>query len=749
MILRGMNLIFTMGKQGNTSARKKKCKNFCALYIVSMDEVIMIHRMNSIDLYRMEEHGMNIIANGVWKIRLGEPEKLTPMTFKEEGTLLEVLDQLPCQDESPLKIEDIRFKTTARGCVIELPLQATEKIYGFGLQLKGVNHTGKKKQLRVNSDPVYDTGDSHAPVPFYVSTGGYGILVDTARYVTFYCGGSRKVVQREFDRYGRKKEIADDTFDLYRVQKLKEDANVVIEIPHAQGADIYVFSGPDMQTAVQRYNLFSGGGCMPPYWGLGIWYRIYGKSDRALAMKIAEGMREARIPCDVFGLEPGWQTRSYSCSYRWDDERFPNHPEILERLSGMGYKINLWEHAFVHPSASIYNDLKAYSGDYEVWGGLVPDFSLEKARGIFAKYHGEELVDKGITSFKLDECDSSDYNPANWSFPNCSEFPSGLDGEQMHSLFGILYQKTVQSVFEERNQRTYCSVRSSYAFAAPMPFVLYSDLYDHRDFVRGVVNMGFSGLLWSPEVRQCASVEDLVRRLQSVVFSPQALVNAWTFPNPPWLQFDREKNRAGELLENYEEVRDLCRKIFEVRMQLIPYLYSSFARYAFEGIPPFRALVMDYPEDENTYDIDDEYMMGEALLVAPVFAGQSGRSVYLPEGNWYCFWTGKKYEGKQTVSMETELDTIPVFVKEGTLLPLAKPVEYITPETCFEVAVRCYGENCRSAALFEDDGQTYDFKKGRYNLVHLEWSQDGKHKATRKGNYPGEKYRVTGWESYK
>ncbi len=123
-----------------------------------------------------------------------------------------------------------------------------------------------------------------------------------------------------------------------------------------------------------------------------------------------------------------------------------------------------------------------------------------KPREIFGNYHGRTLVDIGISGFKLDECDSSDYT-GGWSFPDFSRFPSGVDGEQMHAVFGLRYQNAVWQEFKKRGRPTYNLVRSSGALASPYPFVLYSDLYEHRDFIRALVNSGFSGLLWCPEVR--------------------------------------------------------------------------------------------------------------------------------------------------------------------------------------------------------------------------------------------------------
>lgn len=687
---------------------------------------------------------MELINEGIWKHTFGETEEFTPIKMRRYNIRTTELCKLKFEEEVPLKEEVFSFKINKRGCIIELPLDPSEKIYGFGLQLKSFNQTGKKKQLRTNADPVGDNGDSHAPVPFYVSTKGYGILIDTLRYITYYCGSSVKLKEKDKAIEERKAEVADTTEELYGTKAFNELRTMVIEIPIAKGADIYVFGGPDMKSAVQRYNLFSGGGCIPALWGLGVWYRAYGKANQEEAVNIAEGLRKAHIPCDVFGLEPGWQSHAYSCSYKWDEERFSTPDKTVEKLKNMNFNINLWEHVFVHPTSEIYEKLKKYSGDYEVWGGLVPDLSLKEAESTFADYHKKEFVDKGIAGFKLDECDSSDYT-GGWSFPNCSEFPSGMDGEQMHSMLGKLYQETVFSAFKKNNRRTYSEVRASHALAAPLPFVLYSDLYVHKDFIRGVVNAGFSGLLWSPEVRHAVSIEDLIRRLQSVVFSPQALVNAWYISSPPWLQFNRQKNLAGEFLDNYEEVQELCRKIFEHRMRLVPYLYSAFAKYYFEGIPPFRALVMDYPEDENTYNVDSQYMMGDSMLVVPLTAEENSRKVYLPAGNWYSFWTNEKYAGSREIEITVPLETIPVFIKEGCMIPVAEPVEFITKDICFEVKIKGYGEDLKTLKLYEDDGQTFNFEKGEYNIIEIKYNNNNIN-VKKSGSYQGVRYKITEFE---
>lgn len=503
---------------------------------------------------------------------------------------------------------------------------------------------------------------------------------------------------------------------IYALKRAKEERKIIIDIPAAEGVELYLFEG-NIPEVVQRYNLFSGGGCVPPMWGLGMWYRIYGGSDEKALEKLAEQFREEKLPMDVLGLEPGWHSHSYSCTYKWS-YLFPHPEEMIEKMSQQGYKLNLWEHLYVYPKAPFYKELVPYSGDYEVWNGLVPDFATKGASELFENYHRDTFVKKGIAGFKLDECDNSDYNPSNWAFPDSTEFPSGMDGEQMHQAIGTLYQNLIYRIYRKENRRTYSQVRSSGALAAPLPFVLYSDLYDHKQFIRGVVNSGFSGLLWCPEVRDCANGDDLLRRLQTVVFSSHSLINSWRIPSPPWKQTDIEKNLAGEPMDIADYYTAECRKLFELRMSLLPYLYSAFVEYSHNGKPPIRALVMDYPEDMAARMVDDEYLFGESMLVCPLtYEEGTSRKVYLPQGRWYNFFTGTAVEGGRTMETEAAYNEIPVFVKDGAIIPLAKPVMHVDKDTVFEMTVKIFGEADGRFVLYEDDFATFDFEEKQKRII--------------------------------
>ena len=681
-----------------------------------------------------------LIHPGVWQFRFGAPEKITPVSTRRYPPAAAALAALPAAPDCPVTVSG---SGSGRGFLVRIPLGPNEIVYGLGLQLQSTIQRGLKKKLRVNADPRMDSGDSHAPVPFYVTTAGYGVLVDTARYSTFYGGHKqRKGTRPVAGGAAAATAIGQDFLPAaYRRYPFNEATEVLFEVPEAEGVDVYVFGGPGMREAVQRYNLFSGGGPLPPRWGLGMWYRVKSDYSQDDTLQLAREFRDRRIPCDVIGLEPGWQTHAYSCTYVWSG-KFPDPARLVKDLDAQSYRLNLWEHAFTHPDSPIHQALLPRSGDYEVWGGVVPDFLDPEARRIFAEYHEKAHIARGVSGYKLDECDNSDFT-GNWSWPEIAAFPSGSDGEQMHCLFGLRYQDALLSAFEKRKQRTYGLVRSSGALAAPYPFVLYSDLYDHRDFIRGVVNMGFSGLLWTPELRNASNTEDLIRRLQSVVLSPMALINGWYIKNPPWKQVERNANNADKLAPDWESVEAKCRAVMELRMRLIPYLHAAFVRYRREGLPPFRALVMDYPGDPATWAIEDQYFAGESLLVAPVVAGQAARSVYLPAGDWFDFWTGQRYAGKQRMRVQAPIEQIPIFVKSGAILPLAEPTLHTRDAASFRLHAQVYGDRALPAVLYEDSGEW----NPSLAEVTLAWDPARQSVALhRSGSGAGPRYEVATWK---
>lgn len=662
------------------------------------------------------------VEPGVWKGVVGTPEEysllgVAGVTSQKEGfaRLPEVtLPQLA--NEIVGSIQD--GKTSLR-----IPLQRKEQLYGFGLNFQTVHQRGKILNLHVDHYGGRDNGRTHAPVPFYISSSGYGVLINSARYLTVYAGsGARKDSPNA--------PVAKDrNLDKTWTSAPYSDA-VSILVP-APGAEIYLFAGPTPMDVVRRYNLLCGGGTLPPRWGLGFTQRtkkLYTAED---VKNEADEFEQRGFPLDFIGLEPGWQSKAYPCTFEWDATRYPDPAGFVKDMLAKGVRINLWTNPYVSPDSKIYKEMYPVSGSHTVWCGIVPDLAGEKARKIWMDKLEQEHVNIGVSGYKVDEVDGYD----RYLWPDVATFPSGIAAEQMRQTYGLWVQRTTAELYKKRNQRTFGLVRASNAGAASFPYVIYNDYYSHQDFITALINSGFSGVLWTPEVRSSSSSEDWLRRFQSVVFSPMAMINAWASGTKPW---------------TFPEVENQIKEYAMLRMQMMPYWYSEFARYHFDGIPPFRAMNLEpgfIPEqgttaklsdanlEENPYleavskEIKDQYMAGEYLLVAPMFKGQKERTVVLPKGDWYDFYTGKYVGNGEKITVTPGLDRIPVYVKDGAILPFME-ARLHAPKAGEKVnlEIRHYGKADGSYRLYDDDGETFDYEKGAYSWRDITVTRDKKGK---------------------
>jgi len=692
------------------------------------------------------------ILPGVWKFHFGQTEKFTPVFFRESSPRAEGFKNLPVPPVPPLDFEKVRCRVTASRTTVYVPCdEPGEQIYGFGLDPGAYAQKGLDKNLTVCSTVIGKTGASHGPVPFYVSTKGYGIYVDTARVPVVHVARLTPVAEAGAgERQANLPKISES--ELYAAEVAHGKSEVIFELPgDSTGVDVYLFGGPTLREAVQRYNLFGGGGAVPPLWGLGLKYRTFTRADQDNVLRSAKALRDLKIPCDMIGLEPGWQSQSYSCSFTWSPERFPEHEKMIRELQRSGFKVNLWEHAYVHPRSPMFAALKAHAGDFLVWGGLVLDFPDADASRIFSDFHDRELVSEGVMGFKGDECDRQPFSDATpFNFPYSSIFSSGIDGDQLSQLYGYLYQRALYEPFKRHNLRTWGDVRATSALASPLPFNLYSDAYTFDEYLRQLANASFTGLLWSPEVRQAGTLGELLNRTALSAFASQMCLDMWFMPNPVWEQYNREKNEKHDFLPEAEQkfVADRLRAIINRRYSFLPYLYSSFQKYHTEGLPPVRSLLLDFPGDSKLREVDDEFMFGESLLVAPFLGDATNRSVILPRDvNWCELKTGEWHPGGSVVSANGVAGEIPLFVKENTLLPIAEPVPCVATNTVFKITVKVFGKTPKPFTLFEDDGITFDFEKGNMNRLVLRWNGVEKGSVERTGSFPMRRYEIVSWES--
>ncbi|MDE6067081.1 MAG: DUF5110 domain-containing protein [Duncaniella sp.] len=649
------------------------------------------------------------VEPGIWKGIVGTPEDYNLLSVagckpSEQGFTR--LPQVALPSLASQITADIRDGKTN----ISIPLVKNEQIYGFGLNFQTVHQRGKILNLHVDHYGGKDTGRNHAPVPFYISSDGYGVFINSARYITVYAGsGARKDSPNAPEAKDR------NTDKTWSSRPYSDAVTMVVPAP---GAEIYLIGGPTPMDVVRRYNLLCGGGTLPPRWGLGFTQRTQRLYDAARVEKEADEFERMGYPLDFIGLEPGWQSKAYPCTFEWDNGRFSDPAAFVKRMLDKRVRINLWTNPYVSPASGIYEAMYPLSGSHTVWCGIVPDLAMPEARRLWKDKLEKEHVSLGVSGYKIDEVDGNDF----YLWPDAAEFPSGVTAEQMRQTYGLWVQKTTDDIYRKNNTRTFGLVRASNAGASAMPYVLYNDYYNHKDFITALINSGFCGVLWTPEVRSSKSAEDWLRRFQSVVFSPMAMINAWSSGTKPW---------------SFPEVADQVKEYALLRMQMMPYWYSEFARYHFDGIPPFRAMNLEpgfsldsavrtelrnSNLDDNPYleavtkEIKDQYMAGEYLLVAPMFEGETSRKVILPKGDWYDFYTGDFVGNGSTIEVTPGLDKIPVFVKDGAIIPMMEArLHAPAPGEKVDLEIRHYGKADGNYRLYDDDGVSFDYEKGDYS----------------------------------
>jgi alpha-glucosidase (family GH31 glycosyl hydrolase) len=653
------------------------------------------------------------VGPGVWRTTIGTPDSLTLLGAAGAQPKLDGLRAMP-KAAFPVGRGEIEARVTKGKVSLRFPLALDEDVYGLGVDFRAMRRTGSAFQLHVDHWGGR-TGRTHAPVPLYVSTKGYGVFINSARYVNFNVGTSVRLAAKQ------KPPVIDRTTAGPKWSSMPRSDSVEALVP-APGAEVLVFGGPTPLDALRRYNLWSGGGALPPKWGLGFMTRTpTGYSAQDVLNEIAE-FRQRGIPLDMLGLEPGWHDHAYPCSFEWDKTRFPDPAGLLASLRQQHVRANLWFNPYVSPTAPLYAKLLPYAGSHLVWNGIVPDYTLPEARRLFADHLAQKIVGLdpvALGGFKIDEVDGYDH----WLWPDLSTFPSGHDGEQLRQTYGLLLQGLILDLYRKQNRRTLGQVRGTNGGASSFPFVIYNDNYAFDEYITAVANSSFAGVLWSPEVRG-GEGEDMLRRTQAVCFSPLALFNGWATSTKLW---------------THAEVAGHIRDAIVLRLRLLPYWYTAFAQYHFQGTPVVRAMPLvsgfdprprqeagQLDETANPYaigrvvEVKDQYMVGDALLVAPIAPGAKSRKVVLPAGKWYDFYTGALAGENQTVEVTPPLSQIPLFVKDGGLVPMIGERQWAPgPDEVVPLEVRHYGEAPGSMALYDDDGETFGYEKGDYSWTRL------------------------------
>lgn len=668
-------------------------------------------------------------GQGIWKISVGKQEKVTLLSELDITPQWKAIEEI---GDAPLAIDpkDVKTEVVDGKTYIRFPLDKDEKIFGLGLNFKTVEQRGRVMRLHVDHYGGSDNGRTHAPIPFFVSSKGYGALINSARYIDVWVGTS---VRQDSSNPPVAKDR--NTDKDWTAQPYSDNLEFLIP---AEGAEVIVFSGKTMLDVVRRYNLYNGGGCLPPKWGLGFWHRVPSLfTDTEIEREVQE-FRDKGFPLNVVGLEPGWMTASYPCTYEWDNTRFPNPQAFTKKMKESNIQTNLWMNPYISPKGELYDRIKPYTSSHTVWCGIVPDYMMSEAQRILIDHFKKHQLNLGVSGYKMDENDGYD----SWLWPDVASFPSGTSAEQMRQIYGSLMQKVTTQMYKDENKRTYGLVRAANAGTTSFPYVIYNDYYNHHDFITALVNSSFIGVLWTPEVRASRTSEEWLRRMQTVCFSPLAMLNAWADGTKPW---------------TFPEVAESVKAISLLRMQLIPYLYTAFADYTFKGTPPVRAMNLEegYNMDEkmlqvsfdatnNPYalaikkEVKDQFMVGNSLLVAPLFEGEKERKVILPKGKWYDFYTGEFAGEGEIISVSPGLDKIPVYVKDGGIVPMFPPIRQIENKQ-YPLEVCHYGNAPGIYDLYDDDGETFNYQKGEFVRIVLTVDVDASNNKMGKASIPGGK----------
>jgi len=666
-------------------------------------------------------------APGIWTASLGNiQDELRYTDMAASAPRLDALKEFKAI-AFPFNADAISYLVTSDNKImIRIPAAKDETLYGFGLQFDGIKKS--RKVLTLNVDHwAKGGGRTHAPVPFYISSRGYGIFFNTARFLKAYVQiGNRKDSANNPPRVDRNPPKDEKQPGPWMAVPPSDAVEAQIS---GKGMELVVFSGESLLDIVARYNLYCGGGAMPPLWGLGFWHRVHARFSADQTTHEVKQFADKDFPLDVIGLEPGWQTKSYPCTFEWQKKRFPDPGAFTQDLLDRGVRLNLWENPYISPESRIYQKMYPLSGSHMVWLGIVPDYTLPEARQHLTEQHYQDHISIGVSGYKIDEVDGYDH----WLWPDHATFPSGTSAETMRQSYGLLMQKMLYNdLFKQRNVRTYGLVRASNGAGSGYPFVIYSDSYSHAQYITGISSASLCGILWTPEIRSARSGREWLNRMQTVCFSPMAKLNAWSSGKKPW---------------SYPEVTDSVRDVIKLRMQFLPYLYSAFADYQRKGIPPIRAMILEdgfvlqeqfiagkLDGEKNPYaegkviEVTDQFMFGPSIMVAPFYEAQATqRKVRLPAGTWYDFYTGKRAGSQETINVTAEGlgNRTPLFVKAGAIIPmLTKPVSTTEDAYGHPLKIQVYGHCQGRFDLYEDDGKSFDYEKGKYRIRRITVLQD-------------------------
>lgn len=492
--------------------------------------------------------------------------------------------------------------------------------------------------------------------------------------------------------------------------------------------DYYFIYGPSIKKVVEGYTKITGTTPLPQLWTLGYQQCRWSYDTEKRLMEVANSLREKEIPCDTLYLDI-----DYMDGYRvftWNNERFENPEAMIKKLNSMGFKVV----TIIDPGVKVDKGYKIYdeglkNGYFatdnqgivyrnEVWPGdsVYPDFLNSNTRKWWAK-NQKIMTDFGVSGIWNDMNE-----PASFNGPLPDDVMFDNDGilvthKEAHNVYGHMMAKaTYEGLKKETGKRPFIVTRASYAGTQKYSTIWTGDnqsTWEHlRMSLPMLMNLGLSGMAFcGTDVggfgHDC-SAELLSRWVQVGTFTPLFRNHSamGTRDQEPWA-FD-------------EITEEINRKYIKLRYKLLPYIYDAMWNCSKNGAPLIRPLLFNYQEDTNTYEINDEFLCGDNILVAPVVEqGQKARIVYLPKGDaWIDYWTKEEYKGGQNIIKETPLDICPIFIKAGSIIPVGEDQNYIgekeTDTLKFEVYLGAEDTETRYHH-YVDDGETFKYQAGQFN----------------------------------
>ena len=520
----------------------------------------------------------------------------------------------------------------------ELSLAAGESVYGLGERFTSFVKNGQVVDCW-NEDGGTASQISYKNIPFYVTSRHYGVFVDHSDNVSF--------------------EVASEKVEYVGISVKGEELRY------------HIIYGDDIKGVIGTYTDLLGKPALPPAWSFGLWLTTSFKInyDEETTSSFIQGMKDRDIPLEVFHFDCFWMKEFHWCDFEWDERVFPDVKGMLKRYKEKGLKLCVWINPYIAQGTAFFREgaEKGYLlrradsrgikqvDNWQPGMGLV-DFTNPEAA---AWYTGKlkTLLDMGIDCFKTDFGER---------IPVDVVYYDGSDPWAMHNYYTQLYNKAVFDLLvRERGEgEAVLFARSATAGGQQFPVHWGGDClatYESMaESLRGGLSLTMSGFsFWSHDIGgfEMTATPDVYKRwLQFGLLSTHSRLHGSESYRVPWL--------FGE------EAVDVCRKFTRLKLRLMPYLYSMAVKSHRTGIPSMRSMVMEFEKDPAVRYLDMQYMLGDSILVAPIFNKESVAQYYLPAGTWTHLLSGEKKDGGRWYEEEYDFMSLPVFVRENTLLPI-------------------------------------------------------------------------------